>query len=110
MTFVDYLAEKKALLRTEEAEAKASQRQDEAVFARIRYNVYDVCETVYWALKRAKGEDFPAAYEAKLRELERAWSAAWDKAAQHSDPDRTFTEDVKLSALRDVLARWEKEA
>ena len=107
MTFLDYLAHMKALTSTEEAAAKADQRRDEAVFARIRYNVYDVCETVYGALKRAKGADFPDAYEAKLREFEGVWSAAWDKAAHHADADRTFTEDVKLAALRDVIAHWE---
>ena len=109
MTFPDYLTHMKALMRTEEAAAKAEQRPDEAVFARIRYNVYDVCATVYGALLRAKGADFPAAYEAKLRELDRAWSAAWDKAAHYDDADRTFTEDVKLAALRDVIAHWEQE-
>lgn len=108
MTFLDYLNHMKALMHTEEAAAKAEQRQDEAVFARIRYNVYDVCATVHGALQQAKGDAFPAAYEAKLHELERTWSAAWDKAAHYADADRTFTEDVKLAALRDVIAHWEE--
>lgn len=108
MTFLEEVKALQARCAAEEAVAKGDLRPDEAVFARIRGNVYGVCATVYGALKKARGANFAAAYDAKLRELERTWSAAWDQAAAHDDPDRTFTEDVKLAALRDVLARWEE--
>lgn len=109
MTFMTYLADMRARCLAEEAAAKADDRRDEAIFARIRGNVYDACATIHAALEKARGADFPAAYDRQLRSMESAWSQAWDRAAQHSDPDRTFTEDVKLAALRDVLARWEEE-
>lgn len=108
MSFFDDVMDMKLQCLKEAAAAKADGRYDEAVQARVRSNVYDICCTVYGALQRAMGAAFPAAYEKKLQELGAAWTAARDEAEANGDADRAFTEEIKLAALQDVLRRWEE--
>lgn len=86
---------------------RADSRDDEATFARIDGNVYDIVRTVLDVAKRQSPGDGRAAREFFLGRIDRLreeWSAARERAAAHDDAERVHVENVKLGALAEARA------
>lgn len=96
-----------------EAKAKLSAdgRGDEAVFEKIKGNVYEIFETVLSAAVKAKGENETAVREfflQKLSQIPQGWQAALTAARTHGDAEREKTEEIKLAAVEDISAAFTK--
>lgn len=112
-----FFAVKKSECKSAAAVLSADGREDEAVFEKIRGNVYEIFETVLSAAVKAKGEDEAAVREfflQKLSQIPQSWQTALTAARAHDDAAKVKTEEVKLSAAEDISAAfakiWEENA
>lgn len=85
------------------AEVKALEldlRRDEAVFARIRLNVYDIFRTVYkTALKQ---DDADAFFLEKLDQIPENWRNSLHLARQHGNEEKAHIEQIKLDTAAQI--------
>ena len=86
----------------------ADDRRDDAIFEKIRGNVYDIFLSVANAAE--KTADPMAFFRARLADIPANWEVAREKATLHGDENRAHTESVKLEAVRAIRARLEVEA
>lgn len=107
--FLQELQQQAQALRQQANALAAESRKDDADFAKIQANIYDICATignVVW--KTAPEEQRDALYRKKLDDLPRNWRVALEEAEAHGNVQRATTEKVKLAALEDVLLRLEQ--
>lgn len=90
------------------AELQADQREDEAVFEKIRCNVFDIFRTVLTAAE--KQPDPPAFFRSRLDQIPASWEKALEQAEKHGDAEKAHIESVKLEAVRQIRARLEETA
>lgn len=106
-----YLAHKIEYCAYLQQELEADQRTDEAVFEKIKSNVYDIFRTILnVALKNSRGDEAEAAhfFHQKLEQLPAAWAAAQDKARQHGDAVQLRLEEVKLDTAAEIGRRFDE--
>ena len=103
--FIQYLEQKIAAGKAEIAALEAEGRKDDANFAKVRTNIYDVCKTVSQALLRRPGAGV-GAIRAQLDRFQTIWGAALDKANEHHDVAGIAVEETKLAALQDVAEHF----
>ena len=103
--FISYLDSRIEEGRAEIAVLTADVRTDDANFAKIRTNIYDVCRTVSRTLADRPGAGIDA-IAAQLERFRATWGAALEKAKQHDDISGIAVEETKLAALEDVIAHF----
>ena len=103
--FISYLDSRIEEGRAEIAALTADGRTDDANFAKIRTNIYDVCRTVSRTLADRPGAGIDA-IAAQLERFRAIWGAALEKAKQHDDISGIAVEETKLAALEDVIAHF----
>ena len=103
--FIRYLEGKTAEGREEAASLASEGRNDDADFAKIKTNIYDVAKTVSLALAKRPGAG-AAAIGAQFERFRTGWGAALEKAKAHGDVKAVAVEETKLAALEDVIARF----
>ena len=92
-------------------ELNADGRGDEAVFEKVRGNIYDVMRTWLTVAVRINPGNADAVKDFFIQRAEQipaAWSAAFDKAKEHDDTVRMQTEQVKLDVVREVRDRFDE--
>ena len=103
--FISYLDSRIEEGRAEIAVLTADGRTDDANFAKIRTNIYDVCRTVSRTLADRPGAGIDA-IATQLERFRATWGAALEKAKQHDDISGIAVEETKLAALEDVIAHF----
>ena len=103
--FISYLDSRIEEGRAEIAVLTADGRTDDANFAKIRTNIYDVCRTVSRTLADRPGAGIDA-IAAQLERFRATWGAALEKAKQHDDISGIAVEETKLAALEDVIVHF----
>ena len=91
--------------KAETASLLADGRTDDANFAKVRTNIYDICRTVSQTLIYRPGAG-TGAVRAQLERFRAEWSAALEKAKQHDNINGIAVEETKLTALEDVIAHF----
>lgn len=86
----------------------ADGRADEAVFAKVRMNVYDIFSTVFSAGCRTAGENAAAFFLDKLQQIPQSWQASLEKAEQHADTQKTHIERIKLETAGQIRQAVDK--
>ena len=105
--FNEFIEEKIRQLKSEAEKLEKSYRQDDAVFVKIKINVYDVCRTVFGVFKKVKPEEkFREEYLEKLDEFEKTWSASAEKAKEFGDAKKAAAEEAKLEALGEIRSKF----
>ena len=79
-------------------------REDEAVFAQIRGNVFGIFKTI-WDLDR--GEDF---FLQKLQAIPAQWRIFYETAKLHNDVAAMTVERIKLDTARQIQQALEEHA
>ena len=103
-----YLTEQAALCKAKAVTLTGDQRCDEAIFEKIRCNVFEIFLSV---LNTAQKQPEPMAFfRRQLTAIPANWEAAYEKAKAHNDEGRAHTELVKLEAVRAIRERLEEEA
>ena len=103
--FFDYLTKKIEAGTARIAQLEKEGRKDDAAFAKVSTNIYDVCLTVTKALIDRPGAG-PAAVKARFEGFRTVWGDALDKAREHGDARGTVVGEAKLEALEDVIAHF----
>ena len=103
--FISYLDNRIEEGRAEIAVLTADGRTDDANFAKIRTNIYDVCRTASRTLADRPGAGIDA-IAAQLERFRATWGAALEKAKQHDDISGIAVEETKLAALENVIAHF----
>ena len=101
-----YLTDQAALCKAQAAALTADDRRDEAVFEKIRANVFEIFLSV-WNTARKQPEPM-AFFRRQLAAIPANWETALEKAKAHGDEARAHTELLKLEAVRAI--RQEVEA
>ena len=107
--FITYLGSKIEEGKAETASLLADRRTDDANFAKVRTNIYEVCRTVCQALMNRPGAGTDA-IRAQLERFRTEWSAALEKAKQHGNIHGISVEETKLTALEDIIVHFQEVA
>ena len=94
-----------------EKELAADERTDEAVFEKVRANIYDAMRTWLAVAVRIGNGSTDAVRDffiARVEQIPASWAAAYDKAKEHGDTARMQTEQVKLDVVREVRAKFDE--
>lgn len=103
--FIQYLERQIAAGKAEIAGLEAEGRKDDANFAKVRTNIYDVCKTVSQVLAHRPGAGV-GAIRAQLDRFQTTWGTALDKAKANNDVAAIAVEETKLAALKDVAEHF----
>ena len=106
-----YFAERIAGCEQRDRELSTDGRGDEAVFEKVRANIYDAMRTWLAVAVRIGSGNADAAKDFFIQRVEQipaAWAAAYDKAKEHDDTVRMQTEQVKLDVVREVRAKFDE--
>lgn len=94
----------------------ADDRTDEAVFEKIKANIYDIFRTILSAaVETGKGdaEAVKRFFTLKIRQIPSSWTTAYDQAKQHDDAVKMQIEQIKLDTvdqIKEMFAKiWEVE-
>ncbi|MBQ8831776.1 MAG: hypothetical protein IJ017_09265 [Oscillospiraceae bacterium] len=77
-------------------------REDEAVFAKIKLNVYDIFKAVFNTL--GEGDKFLA----KLSDIPVGWQVSLEKAEAHGDTGKAHIERIKLETAEEIKTRFQQ--
>lgn len=105
--FITYLTGKIEEGKAETASLLVDGRKDDANFAKVCTNIYDVCRTVSQALVNRPGAGI-GAIRSQLERFRTEWSAALEKAKQHDNINGIAVEETKLAALEDIIAHFQE--
>ena len=103
--FIDYLRKQAEIADGAIKRLEAEERKDEADFAKVRKNIYEVCSTVTIAIANRPGSR-PDAVKAQFERFRKQWTEAMEKAKEHGDARNTVIGETKLAALEDVIAHF----
>ncbi len=105
--FISYLDSRIEEGRSEITALTVDDRTDDANFAKVRTNIYDVCRSVINTLIKRPGAGRNA-IAAQLERFRATWGAALEKAKQHDDVSGIAVEETKLAALDDIIAHFQE--
>ncbi len=106
--FIEYLTKQIEDGKAEITRLEQDGCQDDADFAKVRTNIYEVCRTVTNALiSRGAGAK---AVKAQFERFKTGWGAALDNARSHGDARSIVVEETKLQALADAAAHFPEAA
>ena len=110
-----YFDEKIADCQAAVAALNGDNRADEAIFEKIRMNVYGIFRSVYDAGRQhccgdaAKQMDF---LRVRFQKLQSDWEAAYENAILHGDSEKAHIEHIKLETMaeiREKIAEWSEK-
>ena len=103
--FIGYLSRQIEAGRNDAFRLKEEGRRDDADFARVRTNIYEVCRTVTNVLMSRPGAGAEAV-KTQFGRFRAEWNAALEKARKYEDARNTVIGETKLKALDDVIAHF----
>ena len=89
----------------------ADDRKDEAIFEKIRANVYNIFRTVLGVAVDTCGEDTKKIRDFFLKRIDLipvSWHASYDAAKQHNDTAKVQIEEIKLAVVQEIKAEFAK--
>ena len=112
----EYLSAEHGAAMALSEELRREERGDEAVFEKVRANVFDIFRTVAVAAEKqhAHPAEARAFFLRKLREIPAVWRQSAEAAGQHGDEGKKHLEAVKLAAAGEIgtwlLKNWGGDA
>lgn len=106
-----YFDEKTAACKAEAKALELDERRDEAVFAKIRLNVYDIFRTVFSvAVNSAGGDDSKVAafFLTKIDQIPGNWRTSLELARQHRNSEKAHLEQIKLDTTEQIRKSFER--
>lgn len=110
-----YFEEKIAACQAAVAALNADNRADEAIFEKIRMNVYGIFRSVYNAGEKPSGGDPGKRLEflrVRLEKILSDWEAAYETAMLHGDSEKMHIERLKLDAVTEIkqkVLEWRED-
>ena len=110
-TFTAYLGDSIARCAEQEKALVADERKDEAVFEKIRANVYNIFRTIFGVAVNTCGEDADKVRDFVLKQIDHipaSWRATYEAAKQHNDAAKVQIEEIKLAVVQEIKAEFTK--
>ena len=86
-------------------------RTDEAIFEKVKANIYDVFRTVLSVAVRTgngNADAVKAFFVQRAEQIPAGWAAALEKAREHDDTVRMQTEQIKLDTIQEIREAFAK--
>lgn len=86
------------------------ERKDEAVFEKIKANVYDIFKTVFSvAVNNNKSEEEAKEFFLlRMQQISTSWADACKKAEEHQDTQKAHVEQIKLAAAQEIEEKFKE--
>jgi len=97
------------LLKAEILKLTKDLRKDEAVFIRIKLNVYEIFKTVFITANKLNNGNENKTKEFflnKLKEIPENWEVSRIKAVEHGETDKVHIENLKLEAAEHIKSNF----
>ena len=107
----NWFGEKIDLCGKRNQELNEDGRTDEAIFEKVKANIYDVFRTVLSVAVKTGNGDADAVktfFVQRAEQIPAGWSAALEKAKEHNDTVRMQTEQIKLDAINEIKEEFAK--
>lgn len=105
--FTDRIAQYKILAQ----ELASDDRADEAVFAKVQMNVYDIFSTIFSVALKTSGQDDQKVVQfflTRLQQIPQSWYTALANAQQHGETEKAHIERIKLDAVAEIRKEVER--
>lgn len=113
--FNNWLEEEIAACTKQQQLLAADNRGDEAVFEKIKINVYDIFHTILSVGVKTQNGNPDAVkrfFLTKADEIPANWADSYQKAKEHGDTEKMQIERIKLDTIEQIktkfLAVWEE--
>lgn len=110
-TFTAYLENSIAGCVEQEKALVADERKDEAVFEKIRANVYNIFRSIFGVAVNTCGEDADKVRDFLLKQIDHipaSWLATYETARQHNDAAKVQIEEIKLAVVQEIQVEFTK--
>ena len=110
-TFAAYFDDSIACCDKQEKALIADERKDEAVFEKIRANVYNIFRTILGVAVDTCGEDTEKIRDFFLYRIDQipaSWKSSYETAKQHGDTTKVQIEEIKLAVVQEIRAEFTK--
>ena len=111
-----YFQAAKSVCQTQIAALQADHRADEAVFVKIRLNMFEIFHSVFAVGENTVGEDeskLTAFFRDRLTRIPMSWKTTLEKAEQHGNTEAVYIENIKLDTVAQIgeafCRIWEEE-
>lgn len=88
---------------------RSDDREDEAVFARIQLNVYDIFNTIFSVAVKTAGQDDGKVVQfflTRMQQIPQSWYTALANAEQHGETEKAHIERIKLDAVAAIKTEF----
>lgn len=105
--FADRIAHFKALAHS----LSRDDREDEAVFAKVQMNIYDIFSTIFSVAVKTSGQDDDKVVQffmTKIQQIPQSWLTAMDRAEQHGESEKAHMERIKLEAVAEIKKEFKR--
>lgn len=106
-----FLEQRKAEVLEEAARLIADERKDESNFLKAKANIYDVFKALLGASYKAACNDknaFYADFKKRAETVPAVWRKSLEEASRHGDTKKVLTEEAKLSAADEIIAKFDE--
>ena len=103
--FADQIDRCKKLAR----DMTSDDRSDEAVFAKVQMNVYDIFNTIFSVAVKTSPQDDQKVIQfflTKIQQIPQSWHTALANAQRHGETEKAYIERVKLDTVAEIKTEF----
>ena len=108
---VSYFADRIAQHRKLVQELTSDDRADEAVFAKVKMNVYDIFNTIFSVAVKTSGQDDQKIVQfflTRIQQIPQSWHTALANAEKHGETEKAHIERIKLNVVAEIQKEFER--
>lgn len=108
---VSYFADRIGQHRKMVQELTSDGRADEAVFAKVQMNVYDIFNTIFSVAVKTSGQDDQKIVQfflLRIQQIPQSWRTALANAEQHGETEKAHIERIKLDVVAEIQKEFER--
>lgn len=108
---VSYFADRIAQYKKLAQELTLDDRADEAVFAKVQMNVYDIFNTIFSVAVKTSGQDDQKIVQfflTRIQQIPQSWYTALTNAKKHGETEKAHIERIKLDVVAEIQKEFEK--
>lgn len=106
--FTRYFTDQIAQCNAHEEELRKDDRKDEAIFQKVKANVFDIFRTVFAVAVQncpANPDEIRRFFMLRMDQIPGSWESALNHAREHQEIEKALIEEIKL----DTVAQIRKE-
>ncbi len=105
MELFDFFKQREVVCREEQKRLQAEDCADEAVFEKIKENIYGIFHSLISVSINQYPNDSSKACDdfiSRLNQISSHWALAYQKAEQHNDAKKMHIESIKLNVAQEI--------